>query len=253
MAAPPMRRSSSPYRATPLCRSLPPRRAMPSSAATTGSTAPRWTRPRIRQNDRLVVTLKVTETEAKMARLLLVDLLPAGLEIDNPSLVDSTGLAGLPWLKRDVEPAPAEYRDDRFVAAIDRQPRQPAFFTLAYVVRAVAPGPLRASPCHGGGHVPTRALRPHGLRHGRGRGPAMMEEPSPETQATGCGAGSPPARGAGALRRGVGGGAALWRFVDAARTARHVPPVAGLDRRARSRRPAAARLHHGRRPLALAA
>jgi alpha-2-macroglobulin len=94
----------------------------------------------IRQNDRLVVTLKVTETEAKMARLLLVDMLPAGLEIDNPSLVDSTGLAGLPWLTRDVEPAAAEYRDDRFVAAIERQPKQPAFFTLAYVVRALAPG-----------------------------------------------------------------------------------------------------------------
>ncbi len=94
----------------------------------------------IRQNDRLVVTLKVTEPEAKQARLLLVDLLPAGLEIDNPNLVDSTGLAGLPWLKRDVEPAASEFRDDRFVAAIDRSPGQPAFFTLAYVVRAVAPG-----------------------------------------------------------------------------------------------------------------
>ena len=38
----------------------------------------------MRQNDRLVVVLKVTEPEAKYARLLLVDLLPAGLEIDNP-------------------------------------------------------------------------------------------------------------------------------------------------------------------------
>jgi uncharacterized protein YfaS (alpha-2-macroglobulin family) len=94
----------------------------------------------IRQNDRLVVTLKVTEPEAKQARLLLVDLLPGGLEIDNPNLVDSTGVSGLPWLKRDVEPAASEYRDDRFVAAIDRSPGQPAFFTLAYVVRAVAPG-----------------------------------------------------------------------------------------------------------------
>ena len=33
-----------------------------------------------------------------------------------------------------------EYRDDRFVAAIDREPGQSAFFSLAYVVRAVAPG-----------------------------------------------------------------------------------------------------------------
>ena len=33
-----------------------------------------------------------------------------------------------------------EYRDDRFVAALDREQGQSAFFTLAYVVRAVAPG-----------------------------------------------------------------------------------------------------------------
>ena len=33
-----------------------------------------------------------------------------------------------------------EYRDDRFVAAFDREPGQSAFFSVAYVVRAVAPG-----------------------------------------------------------------------------------------------------------------
>jgi uncharacterized protein YfaS (alpha-2-macroglobulin family) len=92
------------------------------------------------QNDRLVVVLKVTEAAAKEARLLLVDRLPAGFEIDNPKLVDSDTVAGLSWLKRDVEPAHTEYRDDRFVAAFDRQPDQPAFFTVAYMVRAVSPG-----------------------------------------------------------------------------------------------------------------
>jgi hypothetical protein len=33
-----------------------------------------------------------------------------------------------------------EYRDDRFVAAMDREPGQSAFFNLAYVARAVSPG-----------------------------------------------------------------------------------------------------------------
>lgn len=93
-----------------------------------------------RQNDRLVVVLKVTETEAKQARVLLVDRLPAGFEIDNPKLVDSDTVASLPWLKRDVEPAHTEARDDRFVVAFDRDPNQPAFFTVAYMVRAVSPG-----------------------------------------------------------------------------------------------------------------
>ena len=94
----------------------------------------------VRQNERLVVVLKVTESEAKAANLLLVDRLPAGFEIDNPKLVDSNSVAGLSWLKTDVEPAHTEYRDDRFVAAIDRSPAQPAFFTVAYMVRAVSPG-----------------------------------------------------------------------------------------------------------------
>ena len=42
---------------------------------------------KIRQNDRFVVVLNITELEAAYARLLLVDPLPAGLEIDNPDLV----------------------------------------------------------------------------------------------------------------------------------------------------------------------
>jgi hypothetical protein len=94
----------------------------------------------VRQNERLVVVLKVTESETKQARLLLVDKLPAGLEIDNPKLVESGSVEGLDWLKQDVTPAHTEYRDDRFVAAFDRHRGQSAFFSVAYIVRAVAPG-----------------------------------------------------------------------------------------------------------------
>ncbi|MBV8566769.1 MAG: alpha-2-macroglobulin family protein, partial [Methylobacteriaceae bacterium] len=94
----------------------------------------------IKQNDRLVVVLKVTEPEALYAKLLLVDLLPAGLEIDNPELVDGGSIEGLSWLKKDIDPSHTEYRDDRFVAAFDRDSGQSAFFSVAYVVRAVAPG-----------------------------------------------------------------------------------------------------------------
>jgi len=94
----------------------------------------------IAQNERLVVALKVTEAEAKYARLLLVDHLPAGLEIDNPNLVDGGAMEGFSWLKKDVDPDHTEYRDDRFVAAFNRESNQSAFFGVAYVVRAVAPG-----------------------------------------------------------------------------------------------------------------
>ena len=94
----------------------------------------------VRQNDRLVVVLKVAEAKASAGRLLLVDRLPAGLEIDNPKLLDSDALAGLAFAKSDVQPVSTEFRDDRFVAAYERSPEQSAFFTVAYTVRAVSPG-----------------------------------------------------------------------------------------------------------------
>ena len=92
------------------------------------------------QNSRVVVVLKITEAEAKYAKLLIVDRLPAGLEIDNPALFDSGSTESFAWLKRDVEPVHVEYRDDRFVAAVDRDAGQSAFFSLAYVARATTPG-----------------------------------------------------------------------------------------------------------------
>jgi alpha-2-macroglobulin len=92
------------------------------------------------QNERVVVALKVTEAQARYARLLVVDRLPAGLEIDNPALVDGGSVEAFSWLSKDAEPAHTEYRDDRFVAAFDRADGQSAFITMAYIVRAVAPG-----------------------------------------------------------------------------------------------------------------
>ena len=64
----------------------------------------------------------MTEAEARYARLLIVDRLPAGLEIDNPALVDGSSVEGFSWLTSDETPAHTEYRDDRFVAAFDRAP-----------------------------------------------------------------------------------------------------------------------------------
>jgi alpha-2-macroglobulin len=108
---------------------------------------------KLKQNDRLVVVLKVDATDAG-GRVLLVDRLPAGLEIENPRLVDSGDIKGLSWLKTTVAPQHTEFRDDRFVAAFDffgsnlrgrgrrdgdsGDPASGA--TVAYIVRAVTPG-----------------------------------------------------------------------------------------------------------------
>ncbi|HEV3183408.1 MAG TPA: hypothetical protein VGZ49_00935, partial [Xanthobacteraceae bacterium] len=74
------------------------------------------------------------------ARVMVADYLPAGFEIENPHLVSSGDTGTLGWIENGVEPANAEFRDDRFSAAFDRHTGDPAVFTVAYVVRAVSPG-----------------------------------------------------------------------------------------------------------------
>jgi alpha-2-macroglobulin len=92
-----------------------------------------------RQNQRYVVVLKVNQLNDWPSRIVVNDLLPAGFEIDNPSLVDSASLTNFPWLAQ-TEAAHLEFRDDRFIAAFNRDQGADASFNLAYVVRAVTPG-----------------------------------------------------------------------------------------------------------------
>ncbi len=89
------------------------------------------------QNERFVVVLRVTEENDWSSRVVITDLLPAGFEIDNPRLIGSAELSNFDWLG---EPAAvhSEFRDDRFVAAFDRD--SGGEFFVAYVVRAVTPG-----------------------------------------------------------------------------------------------------------------
>lgn len=95
---------------------------------------------KVRQNQRFVVVLRITEPDPKFARVIVVDHLPAGFEIDNPRLVSSGDAGALPWIGDATEPVHSEFRDDRFAAAFDRKAADAAIFTVAYVVRAVSPG-----------------------------------------------------------------------------------------------------------------
>lgn len=72
----------------------------------------------LKQNDRLVVVVKIDSDESH-GRVLLVDRLPAGLEIENPRLVDSGNIKTLDWLKSEINPEHTEFRDDRFVAGFN--------------------------------------------------------------------------------------------------------------------------------------
>lgn len=90
---------------------------------------------------RLVAVLEVTPFARGEARLMVSDPLPAGFEIDNPNLIAGGQIAGLEALDLLGEVANAEFRQDRFLAAVDRFDNRP--FRLGYVVRAVSPGTFR--------------------------------------------------------------------------------------------------------------
>jgi uncharacterized protein YfaS (alpha-2-macroglobulin family) len=94
----------------------------------------------VKQNTRFVVVLKITEDQPQSGRVILADYLPAGFEIDNPHLVSSGDTGTLPWFTDAAEPVATEFRDDRFTAAFERKKDDPAVFSVAYIVRAVAPG-----------------------------------------------------------------------------------------------------------------
>jgi len=95
---------------------------------------------KVRQNTRMAVVLKITEPDPHYGRVIVADYLPAGFEIDNPRLVSSGDTGTLSWIENAAEPVNSEFRDDRFSAAFNRTEKSNAVFTVAYVVRAVAPG-----------------------------------------------------------------------------------------------------------------
>jgi len=92
-----------------------------------------------KQNERYVVVLHVTESNDWPSRIVITDLLPAGFQIDNPSLVDSAQLTNFDWIGEQTA-AHTEFRDDRFVAAFNRSEGDNREINVAYVVRAVTPG-----------------------------------------------------------------------------------------------------------------
>jgi len=86
---------------------------------------------------RMVTVLTVQPFGRQEARLMVDDPLPAGFEIDNPNLLRGGDIAALTWLD-PVTGENAEFRQDRFLAAVDWRSDGP--FQVAYIVRAVSPG-----------------------------------------------------------------------------------------------------------------
>ncbi|MCR6644434.1 MAG: hypothetical protein NVV62_07910 [Terricaulis sp.] len=100
----------------------------------------------LRQGDRVVIVLSGQPEGARTYPTVLVDLLPAGLEIEatlgpedgtGPVRWDGSRRDGaFAWIGEITRTQVAEARDDRFVAAADLR----GAFRVAYIVRAVTPG-----------------------------------------------------------------------------------------------------------------
>ena len=91
----------------------------------------------VAQGARLVVVLTAMPFEQGGARLMFNDPLPAGFEIDNPTLMASADVAGFDWLTT-ARAEMAEFRADRFLAAVNQDGVDKV--QLAYTVRAISPG-----------------------------------------------------------------------------------------------------------------
>jgi uncharacterized protein YfaS (alpha-2-macroglobulin family) len=99
----------------------------------------------VRQGDRVVVVVTGQPEGARNYPTVLVDLLPAGLEIEtvlNPEDTSGTNWDGTPrtgpfyWVGTLTYAQVAEARDDRFVASANIT----GSFRFAYIARAVSPG-----------------------------------------------------------------------------------------------------------------
>jgi len=98
---------------------------------------------KVRQTDLFVVLIKGTRSDASQsAQTLVVDLLPAGFEIEMATVSKGRATSDYSWLPELTDATYTEQRDDRFIAALDLK-NGTRDFTLAYVVRAVTPGEFK--------------------------------------------------------------------------------------------------------------
>ena len=98
---------------------------------------------KIRQGDTLVAVISGEGTVRRDYQIMVVDLLPAGFELENSSLEGGRGTGEMGWLPELAKTTHTELRDDRFVAALQFNRWDDRSFRLAYTVRAVSPGTFR--------------------------------------------------------------------------------------------------------------
>jgi uncharacterized protein YfaS (alpha-2-macroglobulin family) len=107
---------------------------------------------KLKQNDRVIVVIDGDMENNFFHQMAVLDLLPAGLEIETTLSGDEGKV--YPWLRTLTSTSIAEGRDDRYVSAFDigsryrpvpqagkPAPKEPIpNFRVAYIARAVTPG-----------------------------------------------------------------------------------------------------------------
>ena len=104
---------------------------------------------RVVQNERFIVSISGRNLEGGYHEVALLDLLPAGFEIE--SVLNEETVKSFPFLPEITTTRIAEARDDRFFASFnmgirpyqtwwDTSAKNPNSYHVAYIVRAVTPG-----------------------------------------------------------------------------------------------------------------
>jgi uncharacterized protein YfaS (alpha-2-macroglobulin family) len=111
----------------------------------------------LRQNERLIVSIDGRNLEGGYHEVALLDLLPAGFEIE--AVLNGDTVKSFPFLAELTDTRIAEARDDRFFASFNlgRRPYRSWWdqdqyfgnsFHVAYIVRAVTPGTFALPAVH---------------------------------------------------------------------------------------------------------
>jgi len=92
--------------------------------------------------DQIVCEITAEAIDERLHNVIINDLLPAGLEIENPRLKTTPRLSWLPEKRPDV--AHMDIRDDRVLIFTDLSPRRS--FTFHYSLRAISSGTFSVPP-----------------------------------------------------------------------------------------------------------
>ena len=88
----------------------------------------------VKQGSLIVVEIKVKSLSSGLKNVVITDLLPTGLEIENPRLSTSSSLS---WIKQDIEPDYLDIRDDRINIFLSVTTTEKTYY---YTTRAVTVG-----------------------------------------------------------------------------------------------------------------